>query len=120
MIATDGVWVVSDDEPARPTRPPQYDFDLVSGLEGLIVEGERGWRELFDELGLTPYEVLYEELVTEDGYRRTVLGVLEHLGLDTSGVKTLPPPRTHRQADKLNDAWVVRYTSERRAGSGPR
>jgi LPS sulfotransferase NodH len=119
-MAQDGVWVVSDDEPARPTRPPQYDFDLISGLEGLIVEGERGWRELFDELGLTPYEVLYEELVTEDGYRRTVLGVLEHLGLDTSGVKTLPPPRTHRQADELNDAWVVRYTSERRARSGPR
>jgi hypothetical protein len=31
---------------------------LISGLEGLIVEGERGWRELFDELGLTPYQVL--------------------------------------------------------------
>jgi LPS sulfotransferase NodH len=26
-MAQDGVWVVSDDEPARPTQPPQCDFD---------------------------------------------------------------------------------------------
>jgi trehalose 2-sulfotransferase len=114
-MAQDGVWVVSDDEPARPTRTLQYDFDLISGLEGLIVDGERGWRELFDELGLTPYEVVYEELVTEDGYRRAVLGVLEHLGLDTRGITAPPSPRTHRQSDELNEAWVVRYTSERLA-----
>jgi trehalose 2-sulfotransferase len=112
-MAQDGVWVVSDDEPARPIGPPQYDFDLISGLEALIVESERGWRDLFDELGLTPYEVVYEELVAEDGYRCAVLGVLQHLGLDTSGITTLPPPRTHRQSDALNEAWVVRYTSER-------
>jgi hypothetical protein len=36
------------------------------------------------------------------------------------GITTPPPPRTHRQSDELNEAWVVRYTSERRAGSGPR
>jgi LPS sulfotransferase NodH len=104
---------VSDDEPARPSRPPQYDFDLISGLEGLIVEGERGWRELFDELGVTPYEVVYEELVTEDGYCCAVLGVLEHLGVETRGITAPPPPRTHRQADELNEAWVERFTSER-------
>jgi trehalose 2-sulfotransferase len=112
-MAQDGVWVVSDDEPPRPTGPPQYDFDLISGLEGLIVEGERGWRGLFHELGLTPYEVIYEELVTEDGYVHAVLGVLEHLGLDTRGITAPPPPRTHRQSDELNEAWVARYTSER-------
>jgi LPS sulfotransferase NodH len=85
-MAQDGVWVVSDDEPARPTGALQYDFDPISGLEGLIAEGERGWRELFDELGMAPYEVVYEELVTEDGYRRAVLGVLKHLRLDTRGI----------------------------------
>jgi LPS sulfotransferase NodH len=29
-------------------------------------------------------------------------------------VTTLPAPRTHRQSDELNEAWVARYTSERR------
>jgi len=59
--------------------------------------------------------VVYEELVTEDGYRRAVLGVLEHLGLDASEVTTLPPPRTCRQSDELNEHWAARYTSERTA-----
>jgi trehalose 2-sulfotransferase len=112
-MAQDGVWVVSDDEPARPTGSPQYDFDLINGLEGRIVESERGWHELFGEFGLSPFEVVYEDFVTEDGYRRAVLGVLEHLGLDPSEVTTPPPRRTHRQSDELNEAWVARYASER-------
>ena len=112
-MAQDGVWVVSDEEPARPTGSPQYDFDLINALEGLIVESESGWRELFGELGLTPFEVVYEDLVTEKGYRRAILGVLEHLGLDAGEVTAIPPPRTRRQSDGLNEAWVARYTSER-------
>ena len=113
-MAQDGVWVVSDEEPARPTGTPQYDFDLISGLEGLIVDAARGWRELFDELGLTPYDVVYEDLVSEDGYRQSIVGVLDHLGLDADGLTDPPPRRTHRQADDLNEAWVARYAAERR------
>lgn len=112
-MVQDGVWVVSDDEPARPTGTPHYDFDLIRGLEGLVHESERGWRELFDELGLTPYEVVYEELTSEDGYRQAVFGVLDHLGLNTGGITDPPPARTHRQSDDLNEAWVERYLSER-------
>jgi LPS sulfotransferase NodH len=53
--AQDGFWVVSDEEPVRPRASPQYGFDLINGLEGLIVESESGWRQLFGELGLTPF-----------------------------------------------------------------
>ena len=41
-MAQDGVWVVSDEEPARPRASPQYNFDLINRLEGLIVESESG------------------------------------------------------------------------------
>jgi LPS sulfotransferase NodH len=111
-MAQDGVWVVSDTEPARPAGRPEYDFELIDALAGLIAESERGWRQLFDELGVTPHEVAYEDLVAEAGYERTVLGALQHLGVDTSEI-VVPPPRTHRQADELNEAWVDRYRSDR-------
>jgi LPS sulfotransferase NodH len=39
--AQDGVWVVSEAEPAAPVAEPVYDYDFVSGLERLLVEGER-------------------------------------------------------------------------------
>jgi len=109
--------VVSDDEPAGPSATPRYDFDLISDLEALIVEGEQGWRDLFDELGLVPYEVVYEDVVADGGLERAVPGVLDHLGLDGRGVD-IPHPRTHRQSDDLNEAWVARYTDERAEALG--
>ena len=52
-----------------------------------------GWRQLYDELGLTPCQVIYEELSTPDGYEPTIRGVLAHLGLaDYQG--PIPAPRT--------------------------
>lgn len=111
-MAQDGVWVVSDDEPAIPARTPEYDFELISALERLITVGEQQWRMLYEELGLTPYEVVYEDLVTPGGLAAAVAGVLEHVGLEMPGDLVLSP-RTHRQADFLNDDWTARYLAER-------
>ena len=88
-------------------------FDLIRALEGLIVEGEQGWRELYREIGVIPIEVVYEELANPEAYERSVRDVLEQLGLD-SRFAQIPPPRTRRQADDVNEAWVSRYLSERR------
>jgi trehalose 2-sulfotransferase len=51
----DGVWVVSDTEPAAPTAPPGYDHHFIAGLEGLLAEGDHGWPALCAELGVTPF-----------------------------------------------------------------
>jgi LPS sulfotransferase NodH len=110
-MAQDGVYVVSDDEPAVPTGAAEYRFELIRGLEGLIEAGERGWHELYAELGLDPYEVVYEDLATEAGFEQSVRGVLDHLGLE-AGDLVVPRPRTHRQSDALNDEWVARYRAD--------
>jgi LPS sulfotransferase NodH len=109
--ALDGVWVVSDSEPARPTGEPLYDFSFISNLEGLLRQGEEDWRALYLELGAVPHEVVYEDLVDTDHYEASVQGVLRHLDLDD----TVPirPPRTHRQADVINGEWVERYRQDR-------
>jgi trehalose 2-sulfotransferase len=111
--AQDGVWVVSDTEPPAPSGEPVYDREFISGLEGLLVEAERGWPTLCAELGVTPFDVVYEDLVDPAIYADTVRSVLVHLGLDDPDdpAIAIPPPRTHRQSDSLNDDWVYRYTS---------
>ena len=95
-MAQDGMWV----EPRRPAGacvaapagPPRYDYELIAALEALIAESETGWRQLYNELGLTPCQVVYEELSTPDGYEPTIRGVLAHLGLaDYQG--PIPAPR---------------------------
>jgi LPS sulfotransferase NodH len=111
-MAQDGVWVVSDDEPAVPSRTPKYDFDLIAALERLILDGELGWRLFYEELGLTPYEVVYEDLVAPGVLTANVTGILEHVGVRAPSDVILHP-RTHRQADSVNDEWTARYLAEK-------
>jgi LPS sulfotransferase NodH len=80
-------------------------------LEGLIAQGEVGWRHLYAELDLTPHEVVYENLANSDGYEAIIRGVLNHLGLGNDNV-AIPVPRTRRQSNELNEEWVVRYLDD--------
>ena len=97
---------------APPTGPPRYDYGLIAALEALIAESETGWRQLYDELGLTPRQVVYEELSSPDRYEQTIRGVLAHLGLaDYQG--PIPVPQTRRQSNDLNEAWVATYLADR-------
>lgn len=120
--AQDGVWVVSDTEPAAPVTEAAYSYELVSGLEGLLAEAERGWPDLCAELDVVPLEIAYEDLVDPATYAATVRSALRHVGID--GALAVPRPRTHRQADEVNDAWVERYLADRAerpppTGGGP-
>lgn len=114
-MAQDGMWVApaGQPEPAWPpaTGAPRYDFGLIAGLEALIAESETGWRQLYSELGLTPYQVVYEKLSSPDGYEQTIRGVLAHLGLDDYR-GPIPAPRTRRQSNDLNEAWVAAYLTD--------
>jgi LPS sulfotransferase NodH len=105
--AADGVWVVSEDEPARPQREPVFQYDVVVGMMDLIAQGEAAWMDLYQRLGIEPAIVVYEEFSDPSGYEPTIRHVLEHLGLDhTVGI---PRPRTMKQADHISDEWVDRF-----------
>jgi LPS sulfotransferase NodH len=110
--AKDGVWT---DWVANPpmTRPPApgYDARLIGNLEGLIAEGERGWRQLFVELGIEPLELVYEDLMSDEGLDAAVRQVLDHVGVDDTSIGPVRAG-TRRLADGVNAAWVSRYRSE--------
>jgi trehalose 2-sulfotransferase len=108
--AEDGVWVVSDNEPARPVRKPRFQYDVIVGMMNLIAEGEKAWLDLYEKLGVKPLEVAYEDFTTPDGYELTVRRVLGHLDLDDT--IEIPSPRTDRQSDGTNDEWVHRFLNE--------
>lgn len=111
--AEENVWVVSDEETARPIREPVYQYDVIVGMMGLIVEGEKSWLDLYERLGVIPLTVEYEELTSPDGYEPTVRQVLRHLGLDDT--IELPRPRTKRQANNVNDDWVATFHRDHRS-----
>ena len=111
--AEGGVWVVSDEEPARPIREPVYKYDVIAGMIELITEGEKAWLDLYKQLGVNPLTVEYEELTSPDGYGPTIRQVLRHLELDDT--TELPRPRTMRQANNVNDEWVARFRRDHQA-----
>jgi LPS sulfotransferase NodH len=106
--------VLSDTETPKPADQPVYNFQFIKALVEQLDEGERGWRNLYVELGLTPHEVVYEDLVDPSSYEAQVRAILDHLGVEAS----LPVPalRTSRQGDALNNEWSARFVAERTAG----
>jgi trehalose 2-sulfotransferase len=119
-MAQDGMWVdpVGQPEPPwpPPTGVPSYNYELIAALESLITEGQAGWRRLYAELGLTPYQIIYEDLVSPEGYEPAINGVLAHLGFD-EGAAPVPAPMTRRQSNDLNEAWVTAYLADKAARS---
>jgi LPS sulfotransferase NodH len=111
--AQDGVWVVSDAEPANPSGQPSYDYATIDGMMSLIAQGEQGWADLFRALRVEPYDVIYEELIDADGYETSVRGVLRYLDLDDR--IPIPSARTAQQADRINDQWVERFLREQQS-----
>lgn len=106
----DEVWWVLDSDSARPARRPEYSFESIAEGIGLIAEGEKAWRDLYAELGVRPFEVVYEDLLTTEGLGAAVRGVLRHLELDDD--VDVPEVRTQRLADSLNDEWVERFFAD--------
>ncbi len=49
----------------EPARKPEFDFQLIDNLHGLILLGERGWRGHFEKAGVQPFRVVYEELAAD-------------------------------------------------------
>ncbi len=103
----DSVWVVSNAEPAQPTGEPQYDRRVIAGMQVLIEEGEKRWRKLLAEIDITPCVVVYEDLVTAEGYEAALRTVLSYLELPED--MPLPQPRTLQQADEVKDEWAKRF-----------
>lgn len=92
------------------SAPPRFDVDRIDALVRTIEDHEAAWAGWFAAQGVTPHRVTYEQLAADP--RRTVAGILGHLGLDLPpGWRPDPPQR--RQADAVNADWVRRYTAVR-------
>ncbi|MBU1174059.1 MAG: Stf0 sulfotransferase family protein [Alphaproteobacteria bacterium] len=106
----------SDRERNAAEEVSTYDAE---GLAGFIAEaeaGERQWRDWFDEMGVTPARIDYEDL-SEDP-KATLARLLAALGRDP-GPARMAAPATARLADAESAAWAARYRLETGRGGNP-
>lgn len=99
----DGAWLPDKE---AVTSTPTYSLpELLACLEGIIQE-ESEWDRYFADRHITPYTVIYEELVAN--YETVTAKVLSHLGIyDFQGHIT--EPGIKRQATTQNAEWAERF-----------
>jgi LPS sulfotransferase NodH len=96
------VWLDDDEQVAEPV----FDFDAIDERLRMAHDHDAAWQRWFDENGITPHRITYEELVADPA--PVVRRALAYLGVDAPA-GFAPTTRTRRQADSQNDEWMRRY-----------
>jgi trehalose 2-sulfotransferase len=96
---------------ARDDRAPEYRYDAIDHLRARFEADEAGWRRFFEEWGITPFVVGYEDDL-EARRDDTVNAVLRFIGIDPPPTPDRGEPLT-RQADELSAQWVAAYHRDR-------
>ncbi len=99
---TTGRW--TDGRPA--TGEPRFDPDGIEGRLRAIARENGAWRRWFEENGVDPLRLTYEELVADP--TATARRVLELVGVDVP-TGFAGAPGTEQQADAVNEEWIRRY-----------
>jgi trehalose 2-sulfotransferase len=88
-------------------RGLRFSFAAVNHLKLRIDEHNAAWQNFFEECGVEPMEVVYEELVED--YEGTVLWLLEGIGVPIPENFAITEPKMKRQADEISEEWVRLY-----------
>ena len=88
-------------------RGLRFSFPAVNHLKMRIDEHNAAWQSYFDEYGLEPTKVVYEEMVED--YEGTLLRLLDEIGVPIPENFAVEQPRMKRQADEISEEWVGLY-----------
>lgn len=90
-----------------PTKEPVYNFYQIQQCAREIRIQAKGWETYFQTRGISPYRVVYEELVKDRV--RFVRGALEYLGIPIPSDFQVPETHLKKQADLISDQWVAKF-----------
>lgn len=101
-----GYWQEGD----RSSAEPRLDLDQIDELVRTIKEHDAAWSTWFEQQGVEPYFVMYEDVVGDPCH--VVQGLLDRLGVELPS-NWRPESPHRRQADEVNAEWVRRYRAAR-------
>jgi trehalose 2-sulfotransferase len=94
---------------SRPSGDVVYDYDGIVRQLAAADYGTARWREFFATLGIEPYRIEYEDLVSN--YQAVAGSLLAHLGRPAAP----RVPRMRRQAAAQSEAFVLRFLRDHEA-----
>jgi LPS sulfotransferase NodH len=100
-----GRWhVYNADTQSEPVL--EYSFDEIDACQRELVLHEHLWSDFFRQAGITPHEVIYEDLLDNP---RLLEPYLRAFGIEMTYTGRV---NLRRQSDALSEEYVARYTSE--------
>jgi LPS sulfotransferase NodH len=108
-------WRRDSDEEAGG-RGLRFSFAAVNHLKLRIDEHNAAWQGFFEECGVEPLKVVYEELIED--YEGTVLRLLDGIGVPVPENFVVEKPRMKQQADELSEEWVRLYDERAASKAG--
>jgi LPS sulfotransferase NodH len=109
-IATDR-WR-STDLGSRADADVPFDYQAIDALIETSINDEQAWRQFFEEHGIQPLAIVYEDLEREP--ETIVRQILEYLGLSAAPLAFPASWRHQRQADTITEVWVRQYLALKR------
>ncbi len=105
------IWFASDRPPPASTENlGDADLQQIRWFEDVITDHRDRWQRYFASNGITPLEVVYEDLVAD--MAGTVRQVLSFLGVPSASCP-VPSPRLKAQADDITEQLLASYRAVR-------
>lgn len=93
-------------------RTPKFDVAKLDRLFYSFARHQREWRTYFEQCGVTPLEVYYEDFAEDQ--TACVRQILEYLKIPYPSNIVVQRSRLRKQADALSESWAKRYRHIRR------
>src|SRR5215207_4512639 len=110
-------WRMDSDEDVGG-RGLRFSFAAVDHLKLRIDEHNAAWQAYFEQCGIEPLQVVYEEFI--EAYEESVLGLLEGIGVSVPEAFAVARPKMKQQADETSEEWVRLYHERKAAESSGR
>ncbi len=104
---TTGNWI--DRTGGGTSARPTYHYAQISAFRDRVSKENNGWRAWFDEKGVVPHEVVFEEMVSD--MDRVFRDVVDAIGAKQPA--EMPAPRIHPQRGDWNKRFYQRFHEER-------
>jgi trehalose 2-sulfotransferase len=101
---------VTEDREAQ--MPLFYSYDFIATCLNRLQNDCDRWRQWFRENGIDPVTMYYEELCARG--KEVTSQVVQFLEVEKDVPAPVSVPSLERQADEINESWIVRFRDEQR------
>ena len=118
LASATGLWSGEASAWAATGAKPEYDFERLWGRLRRILNIENSWEAYFEERGLDPLRLRFEDLVADP--ERAADRVCDYVGVERTGEVARGLPLLPSQHEAANEEWARRLAADLTRRARPR